>query len=247
MTNISQFERSPLDEERFGVRAARAANVTADQIDDLLEFCEREQVEFLIVRVDTHQLDTIHRMESEGFHLMDTLVYYMRDFEKYPVEPLQHDALIREARAEDLPDMERIARVSFEGYFGHYHADPRLDNDLCDETYVDWVMRSLDDNNIAHYVTVAEVNEKVAGFAFTRMNAHTGDGDFQLACIAPEARGLGLFQALTLSVAYWSQEQGAKLYWCPTQITNLATQGAVSKLHFSLKRSVYTLHKWFDR
>ena len=60
--------------------------------------------------------------------------------------------------------MRRVAAASFRDYFGHYHADPRLDRAKCDETYASWAERSCVDEAVASGVLVAEHGGRVAGF-----------------------------------------------------------------------------------
>ena len=58
MTDVAPVQLSPLDEERFGIRSARAASVTLETLPAILEFCRAHEVRFLIAR--TRQLARQH-------------------------------------------------------------------------------------------------------------------------------------------------------------------------------------------
>lgn len=236
---------SSLDESRFGVRAARAFDVTAEQIDDLLTFCEREQVQFLIMRTDTRHLPVVHRLTQEGFMLMDTLVKYRRDLTRYPLSDEEPPATMRPAIPDDAPAIDTIARESFQGYYGHYHADPRLDNETCDAVYIDWARRSLNNADVAQAVYVADDAGTVVGFITAKIRPN-GDGELILSGVSPQARQRGIYGALLDAGAAWCQEQGADGVWVVTQIVNTSVQKALVGRGFRLQHSTYTIHKWFD-
>ena len=72
---------SEIDSERFGVRIARA-RVVAHNLSEVLDFCRAERIDMLIARCATNDLPAAQRMETNGFLLMDTLLYYGFDLTK---------------------------------------------------------------------------------------------------------------------------------------------------------------------
>src|SRR5437588_8541868 len=107
-------------------------------------------------------------MESLGFSLMDTLVYYTFDLVKRAIPDDSPRARVRKFVPGDKPQIETVAAAAFEGYYGHYHADSRLDRSKCDEGYVSWAVRSCISKQVAAEVLVAERDNRIIGFLTLR-------------------------------------------------------------------------------
>ena len=134
---------SDIDKERFGIKTARVIGLTSDRLPSILDFCSKEQVTLLIASCNLADLDAAQAMEKEGFLLMDTLIYYNFDLTRQAVPDDNGVAHVRSVRIGDEEEMILVARESFRGYFGHYHADQRLDNNKCDEAYTDWARKAF--------------------------------------------------------------------------------------------------------
>ena len=80
--NSPQIDLSAIDEERFGIRTARASNVTVEGLSKVLDFCQAHSVVLLIARCLTANTQAAQAMERHGFLLMDTLIYYERNLIK---------------------------------------------------------------------------------------------------------------------------------------------------------------------
>jgi GNAT superfamily N-acetyltransferase len=242
---LAVAELSGVDEARFGIRTARAREVTHEQIPELMAFCRSQAVRMLIARCPTTDLRAAQAMEGEGALLMDTLVYYARDLRKAAAGTGASPARVRHAAPADAAEVERIAAETFRGYSGHYHADERLDREKCDETYRSWAVRSVSTPGVADAVLVAEENARLLGFATLRMNT-PDEGEGVLFGVAPEAQGRGIYRLFMECALEWCREQGARSMVVSTQITNLAVQRVWVRLGFEPSRSFYTFHKWFD-
>jgi len=236
---------SEIDKERFGIRVARANRTSVGEFRELLNFCESNKVDLLIARCDTNELRLAQKMESEGFFLTDTLIYYKFELGKKEIPEDSGVAILRPVRrGEDEPEVRKIAEGSFKGYFGHYHADARLDRKKCDEAYVSWATRSCTMRDVADAVIVAEHNGRMAGFATLRLNSKE-EGEGVLFGVAPEAQGLGIYRSFMIHGMRWCQEQSARQMVVSTQITNLAVQKVWCRVGFEPNQSLYTFHKWF--
>jgi len=146
---------------------------------------------------------------------------------------------------EDVAAVRRIAREAFRGYYGHYHADPRLDRTACDDLYADWAVRSCLQKNLADEVLIAEPAGEQLGF-LTLKDLGTGDADGRLFAVAPWAQGRGIGQALLVEGLYRCQEHGIAGMVISSQITNLASQVSWVRVGFTPYQTFYTFHKWFD-
>jgi GNAT superfamily N-acetyltransferase len=236
---------SDIDTQRFGVKIARAHTVNMTNMDEILAYCGAHEVEMLIARCSTSDFDSVHEMQKHSFLLMDTLVYYDFNFQKSSIPEDTGKTTIRYSKLEDIAQAEAVARKSFTGYFGHYHADPRLENEKADEAYVSWLVRSIELREVAHEVLIAEIDGEVVGFITLRMNSPE-ESEIALNAVAPFAQGQGIYRSLVNQSLHWAQKQSSQRMIVSTQVNNIAVQKVWARLGFTLSRSFYTFHKWFD-
>jgi RimJ/RimL family protein N-acetyltransferase len=237
------LRRAPLEEARFGIRTARAEEVTAEDLPALLDFCGEESVQLLIARCDASDLCAAQALEEGGARLMDTIVYWERDLAKRPPEEGLADPRVRPATRSDEAAVIAIAQESFAGYYGHYHADRRLDRAATDAAYVDWAARSLSDPSAADTVMVAEVEGAVSAFGTLKIESD-GRCNYILAAVAASAGRLGLYRAIAATGIEWAAARGAPAFYSSTQIGNLAVQKVWARLGMELSGAVNTFHWW---
>jgi ribosomal protein S18 acetylase RimI-like enzyme len=235
---------SALDQERFGVVTARASAVGAGSLPAVLAFCWEHHVQFLIARCDAGDLTAAQAIEDAGGRLMDTLVYYTRVLVEGDLPGHNCKVPIRPLRQDDIAGVGAVASEAFKGYYGHYHADPRLDRVQCDEAYQSWAHRSCVSRDVAEEVLVAD-DGAIAGFATLRMN-DPSEGEGVLFGVAPRAQGVGIYKALMVEGMRWAKASGAERMVVSTQITNLAVQKVWSRLGFEPSSAQYTFHAWLD-
>lgn len=235
---------SSIDEERFGIRTARTDRLEPHSYSEALEYCRSKDVRLLIARCPTTDMPLVHRMEQDGFELMDTLVYYRRKLATIPEIGDLDGIVIRPVRLGEEHLVEEIAAESFRGYSSHYHADPRLDVTLCDAAYRSWAVRSCVSREVADQVLVAGCEGRLIGFATLRLRPD-GDGEGVLFGVAPAAQGRGLYSQLMLHGMKWCRSQDRRWMIVSTQVSNLAVQKVWVRLGFEAASSCYTFHKWF--
>lgn len=236
---------SQLDSDRFGIRVARA-RITSENLADVLDVCRDEDVSLLIARCATGDLRTVQAAEEHAFFLTDTLVYYRFDLQKRTIPQSNTPFLLRPLRAGDEDQVQRVAAQAFQGYMGHYHADPRLDRRKCDEAYRSWAERSCVPGSAADKVLVAEYSGQIAGFGTLRQNSPI-EVEGLLFGVAPEYQGRGVCGALMISSLQWSLSQGAERMIISTQVTNVSMQKVWCRVGFEPSHSFYTFHRWFDQ
>ncbi len=238
-------ELSPLDEARFGVKSARAREVNTQNLPAVLDFCAVNQVEFLVARCSTADISAVHALESAGFHLMDTLLYLRFDLKKTPIPPNDSSVLIRPVRPDEVDQVGTLAFTAFENFYGHYHADPRLDPRKSTEVYVSWAQRCCTEPGAASLVLAAETEGKLVGFRALRVNSPT-QGEFILAGVNPEYQRRGIYRAFIVEGLKWCRERGLEEVLNSTHVANVAVQRACARVGFEPAYSWYTFHKWFQ-
>lgn len=235
---------SEMDTRHFGVRIARA-QVASDELPRALDFCAAERIDLLIARCETGDLVAAQSMESKGFLLMDTLVYYGFDLTKKPIPEDAGGFLIRRLQPGDESEIPMVASAAFKGYLGHYHADPRLDSNKCDEVYRLWAARSCATDKAADEVLVAEHDGRVAGFATLRRNSPQ-EVEGLLFAVAPGSQKNGICRSFMIRSLHWCRAQGAQRMVISTQVTNISMQKVWCRAGFEPSHSYYTFHKWFS-
>jgi RimJ/RimL family protein N-acetyltransferase len=245
-TDELDLSLSAIDEERFGIRTARVKNLSLSTLSEVMDFCRSEEVVLLIARSPVSDLRAAQDMEKKGFLLMDTLVYWERKLDPSSIPECQEKIAIRPLRSGEVEDVKKVAQKSFQGYFGHYHADDRLDPKKCDEAYVSWAVRSCMSRDVADEVLVAAENDSVIGYFTLRLNS-PDEGEAVIGGVAPTAQGKGIYRSFIVQGMKWFLSKGASRMVVSTQITNTAVQKVWARLGFEPKRSFYTFHKWFDR
>lgn len=239
------IELNELETKRFGIVAARVTDVGAGP--EAIDAAAGDKgVQMLTVRVDVGDLPRVHALEAAGYQLMDTLVYYSRTLDELPPTRLPTEGVsIRRARPEDAGAVAKLARAGFQGYLGHYHADPRLNDTAADTAYVEWAETSTARVSPEAPVLLAEIAETVAGFLTLRRNSPE-EMELVLSAVGAAAHGQGLYSKLIAASLPLSREAGAGRVITSTQINNYGVQRVWSRLGFFHYRSFYTFHKWFE-
>lgn len=236
-----------LQTHRFGVVCAQFDGL-GKEVPELVvinQMAAEHKVKMVSTRVSVDAIETVHMLEADGYKLMDTLVYYQGSVAATcTFDALKHTLDMRIACADDANVVAEIAKAAFAGYFGHFHADPKLDNALADEVYVDWAFQSIKYSNSKDPAILILQDEQVCGFATTRQNTPT-ESEVILNCIHPDAQGKGLYKKLFKQTMSILAANGAKHVTVSTQINNYAVQKVWASLGLVHQRSYYTLHKWF--
>lgn len=242
---VSDVYLSAIDEERFGIRTARAPEVTLQVLPSVIEFCRNNAVKLLIARCPVSELRVAQAMEREGFLLTDTLIYYSRDLTKKPVPKDVGKAEWRPMQRGEEEKIGTVAAESFRGYLGHYYADERLDRAKCDEVYTSWALRLCNSVEPTDAVLVAELDGSIVAFGAMRVN-NTAEGELVLAGVTPSAQEKGIYSSLMINAMKWCLSKALSRIVSSTQITNLAGQKVWTRLGFEPSHAYYTFHKWFD-
>jgi len=237
--------RSPLEEQRFGIRVARVAWMTQELLPVALDFARQHEISLLIARCMAAERRVYQAMEREGFLLTETMMCLEADVTR-PIPPDPGKALVRPVTADDADEVARLAEVCFRGYESHYHADDRLERRKCDEIQVDWARRACASREVADEVLVAETDGALGGYFILKQNS-AEEADVAVAAVVPDRRGRGVYESLVVRSMNWAKERGAKRITGLVQVTNPAVQRTPMRLGWMPSFTYHTFHKWFDR
>lgn len=241
-----KIEISLLDSQRFDIKVAKAVEFNAADLGDIEAYCISNDIDLLIARVSTNEISVAQDLEKLGHRLMDTLVYYKFDYAKKPAPQNVTPFVIRNVSGniDYALEVSSVAGEAFAGYFGHYHADSKLDRKVSDSIYSDWAYRSTIDSSVANAVLGAFIEDKITGFITLRINSE-GYGELALNGVSPVFQKRGLYRALVLSGMEWLHQSGLDQIFVSTQINNISVQKVWTRLGFEMDHSFYTFHKWF--
>ena len=244
-SDLADVSLSAIDEQRFGVRIARAPSITVDNLPGVLDFCHAQRVAMLIARCPASEFRTTQVMERKGFLLMDALLYFARNLTDWSLPVDCGTAHIRPVRPGEEDAVANVAAAAFAGHTGHYHADDRLDTQKATEGYRSWTRQACVSRDVAAEMLVADKDGSIAGFYAMRFNSPQ-EVEGVIGAVAPAYQRHGIFRSLMLGGMEWSVAQGATRMLASTLITNLGVQKAWVRLGFEPSHAVYTFHKWFD-
>jgi ribosomal protein S18 acetylase RimI-like enzyme len=214
----------------------------------------KEQYEFLMCKVYTDDLISIHALEKAGFLLVDTLLDYSVDFrkvefQKIPVPEVAQGVKIRFAEKRDADELADLARLAFTNHFGRYHSDPRISRKDATQTYVEWMNSSL--NGYADYFVLAEIDKHIAGLSIWKKtsalekNLPIRLGHYSIGAIHPDFFGRKLFSILTYEGMKLLQPE-VDMIEGPTHINNYAVQRGYARLGWQISDARHSFHKWLD-
>ena len=239
---------SELDSLRFGVRVARNAGLSQETLAEANAFCLRHDIDLLIARCPAEDILSMQCLEADGFRLMDTLVSWRRSLDRpAPAESTSQEngTIVQSIGPVDEEVVCRIAAQAFQGYTGHYHADPRLDQRQASEVYISWARRCCQEPDAADLLLGAWRDGEMVGFIALKA---LGQGlcTIPLAAVAPQTQGQGVLRGLLAAAVRWLREHEyvAVEYGCV--LTNIAAQKALARTGFEMCRASHTLHKWYD-
>ena len=241
---------SEMDTQRFNCVVAKGTLESEEELQEVSNFCDQHQVDLLIARIKTDHLALAQALERQGAFLTDVLVYYLLSLIKkreslIDLPSVKDGVIFRACRPEEANTVSEMARECFQGYYGHYHSDHRLNPQACDDVYIDWARRSCLDKQVADEVLVAEAEGQLIAFATIRMNSPS-ELEGVLFGVAPVAQGRGIYRSLIQQSMAWGLRMGAKRVVYSTQINNLAVQKVWVKEGCEPSHSYYTFHKWFS-
>jgi GNAT superfamily N-acetyltransferase len=238
------FVWSPLDEKRFGLKTAKLSiNSSCNNISEQLTIFKREQGRLFIVRCDTGLSDTIFKLQTVGFFTTDTMLTFSisPDFLVKQDFKTNSSFEVVQAQEKDSDILASISRKAFAGYCGHYHNNPGLDKNHCDEVYVDWARNLVLNKSMADVVYMCRLKEFYTGFASLKVNAE-GMAKAGLLGVVPSQKGKGISRLLHQKRFQWCIDNGIKEIQVETSINNKVYLNLLIGLGFKYVSAVQIFH-----
>ena len=206
----------------------------------------------VLARCNARDTAAIHALESAGFALQDTLLDFVFDAARNPIDSVSRPAVapevrIRAAGPGDIEGLVSVAEASFATHFGRYHSDPEIGGEIAMRIYKEWMRASV--SGYADLVLVAEAGDRIAGYTVWK-NASAAEraskvriGHYSIGAIDPAFAGRGLFTALT-HAGMQQMAQSNDYIEGPTHVGNHAVQRAYARLRWDIRGARHSFHKW---
>jgi len=226
--------------------------VLDDLLAEVLQHAATHGIHCVTCKVQPLQIPAIHALERHGFLLMDTLLDFLFDFSRTPLESVGLPKLgtglrIRLAQPDDLSEVLALNQKAFAKHFGRYHSDPKLPPGIGSRVYDQWVRSAFE--GWADGTFIAEVNGRLAGYAAWKKASvlevkHSFDiAHCNLAAIHPDFSGQRVFTALILEGMRMA-ESFSKHLDGPAHINNYPVHRAWLKLGWKITGARHSFHKW---
>jgi GNAT superfamily N-acetyltransferase len=197
----------------------------------------------VVIRVPMDDTTTVNALERKGAVTTDVLLTFNHDLRQLnPSQARIRGVAVAEARPDDEEDIVRIGQNVFK--IDHFHADPRLPSDRCDELYAKWTKNCL--NGLSDKVLVAKKGPDVAGFITCKVESLVPEykyGIIDLVGVADESQRTGVGTLLVDEALKWFSGKVASVY-VGTQTGNIAALRLYEKCAFKAIYSEVTLHLW---
>ena len=176
-------------------------------------------------------------LEDHGFRFIEMLYAPELHLSTRQIDQQVAQLVASRAREDDLPALLDIARTSF--YNERFKMDPRLDREVSDRRYQNWVVSSLRHSTQELYV-IRDGERRIAFFITELL----GDGTcyWHLNAVAPDAQGQGYGRRAWVSMLNRAVKIGATRVRTSVVARNHRVLNLYASLGFRLSPPSMTFH-----
>ena len=230
----------------------RNADILDNLIREVIRLIADRGTECVTSKIHPNELSAIHTLERHDFLLMDTLLDFVVDFSRTPLDGLDRQKKIeglsiRPAKPTDIAELVALSEKAFADYNGRYHADPKIPRDVATKIYGEWVRSSF--QGWADWILVAEIGGEIAGYGIwkkpsqSEMKHSLDSAHYSLAAIDPNFSDRGLYSALAFDGMRIARDFAQRVLG-PVHVSNYPVQHALQKLGWRISGARHSFHKW---
>jgi glycosyltransferase involved in cell wall biosynthesis len=229
---------------------------------ETIQFAKAQNFKLIDARVSNEDLFIMRAFEAEGFHNVDQLVTLGASAQKID-RALKNSSFSYSSGSYDFgnglcvrpmrkDEVDTLAQISHESYGDHtmiqdrFFLEPSIPQDRAQNLFREWFLnlaRKHQDGN--GFVLSAELNDKTAGYVgIEPMAPFSGETWWKdsLNAVASDARGRGVYRALTIAALDYTQKIGAAGLITKTQSSTYRVINTWLHLGCDLLESFTTLH-----
>jgi hypothetical protein len=259
---IISFCYLPWDSEIYNLRMGRILftivkenvnqRVLSKSLKAVTQEMRSEGFDFVDISVNTHEIKTVHALESNGFRFMGTSVIYGINMTNKTITPIRPKGIIfKEIEKSHVQEMLKLAKNAFVKYginLNRFYLDMKLPREKVSLMYKEWLANCISDEQ-ADKVFIAELGKKAIGFIACKIENESEIGKrigrVPLNAVAKEYSGRGLYKGLVAKSLKWFIEKKCDYVETKTQISTVAPQHVWQMYGGRLVDSAYSFHKWF--
>jgi ribosomal protein S18 acetylase RimI-like enzyme len=220
------------DSDLFGLRIGRIEPGSDGTLEEDLKSAERDDTRCVYLLLPAEDgAEILHAIEL-GFRPYDIRVEM-----EAPVDGDGSRGDVHEARPEDVPELEQIARTAFDRT--RFFADSHFPAERSAELYVAWLRRGLDTPERRTLVA-----GEADGFVICHLDRENGSGAIELIGVAAGKRHGGIGGTLIRGAAGLFHDAGMSRATVVTQARNVEAQRAYQANGYRTTAVGVWLHRW---
>ena len=251
------FKLSSCDTKHFGINTSlidyvviketeyeKKLSITNQLLIKYHKWCEAKKIRFVVVKISSLDLPTIHGFEKNGFRFMENWIfnkYELINLDQQSKQPLD----LRLIKPSDLDDMLSFSKGAFVTH--RFHADSYIPIEKAETLYEKWIRTAFNDPK--QRILVYERNDKPAAFMIyyqydLRSYFNLRFAMWKMALIDPSLKGKGLGTNFFLSLLHYHKKEGLDVVDSGLSNRNLTSLNLHNRLNFKIFCTLVTLHKW---
>lgn len=225
------------------------AQVTADQLTDVQvseidQWCTDGGIRCLYLLTSFDDPLTTMLVQRHDFQLVDMRI--LLEWEERNGLPAYGERgssiVIRDAQADDIPALERIASDSH--HDSRFYFDPAFSRARCDALYATWIRNSF--AGFADVVLVADHAGTPVGYISCHIDKDGAGGKIGLLGVAHHMQGQGIGGMLIHHAQEWFLEHDVHRISVVTQARNATAQRLYQRFRFLTRDTHLWYHKWYS-
>lgn len=239
-------ELVPWDSDTFNLNVAIINQFelgTCDQtiesfFNDLIMWLNSNNIGLISCRLTSIELSKSFLLEKFGFNYIETVLHpYIRCLQNHKLNYEKNDLVAGKICEEDLDLVLEIASNSFGNE--RIHIDPRLNSDLADRRYKNWVETSFHNPNHDVY---ALKNQNLDIVSFFVCESSENNVYWHLNAISPKFVGKGYGLSSWLKMLHMHKNDGVHQVSTTIAALNFKVLNLYSKLNFRFSSPEMTFH-----
>lgn len=209
-----------------------------------LKWCVKNSVKFVVAKIPSLDILTIHCLEKAGFRFIESWIY--NKFDLRNAKSLIEDQLeLRLAKETDLEHMLEYSKNAF--ITQRFHADHNIPYDKAESLYYKWINTAFNDPN--QKILVYDYQGVPAAY----MIYYTKDLSFyfnlkfamwKMVLLNPQVTGKGIGAKFFSSVCNYHRQEKLDVVDSGLSLRNIISLNTHNKVNFKVVSTLVTMHLW---